>query len=173
MKPEQRPIWCGSMAAPRAGAASKPPRRMAIGRQRPSSASLRCDTIAAPGVFDGPMNAACFLAYVEHFLAPALREGDVVVMANLPAHKVAGVREAIERTGATLRYLPPYSPDFNPIEQAFAKFKASLRKAAARTFEDLSKAITQVLADFKQQECATSQIQDIATHRENALAISM
>jgi transposase len=94
--------------------------------------ALRCDTIAAPCMFDGPMNAACFLAYVEHFLAPALREGDVVVMDNLPAHKVAGVREAIERTGATLRYLPPYSPDFNPIEQAFAKFKASLRKAAAR-----------------------------------------
>jgi transposase len=116
--------------------------------------ALRCDTIAAPCVFDGPMNAACFLAYVEQFLAPALREGDVVVMDNLPAHKVAGVREAIERTGATLRYLPPYSPDFNPIEQAFAKFKASLRKAAARTFEDLSKAITQALADFKQQECA-------------------
>jgi transposase len=100
------------------------------------------------------MNAACFLAYVERFLAPALREGDVVVMDNLPAHKVAGVREAIERTGATLRYLPPYSPDFNPIEQAFAKFKASLRKAAARTYEDLSKAITQARADFKQQECA-------------------
>ena len=118
------------------------------------------------------MNAACFLAYVEHFLAPALREGDVVVMANLPAHKVAGVREAIERTGATLRYLPPYSPDFNPIEQTFAKFKASLRKAAARTFEDLSKAITQALADFKQQERQiTSQIQDIATHRENALGL--
>jgi transposase len=75
-------------------------------------------------------------------------------MDNLPAHKVAGVREAIERTGATLRYLPPYSPDFNPIEQAFAKFKASRRKAAARTYEDLSKAITQALADFKQQECA-------------------
>jgi transposase len=116
--------------------------------------ALRCVTIAALCVFDGPMNAACFLAYVEHFLAPALREGDVVVMDNLPAHKVAGVREAIERTGATLRYLPPYSPDFNPIEQAFAKFKASLRKAAARTYEDLSKAITQALADFKQRECA-------------------
>jgi transposase len=83
-----------------------------------------------------------------------LRKDDVVVMDNLPAHKVAGVREAIERTGATLCYLPPYSPDFNPIEQAFAKFKASLRKAPARTFEDLIKAIAQVLADFKKQECA-------------------
>jgi transposase len=116
--------------------------------------ALRCDAIAAPCVFDGPMNGACFLAYVEHFLAPALRKGDVVVMDNLPAHKVAGVREAIERTGATLRHLPPYSPDFNPIEQAFAKYKASLRKAAARTFQDLIKAIAQALANFKKQECA-------------------
>ena len=87
----------------------------------------------APCVFDGPMNGACFRAYVEHFLAPTLRKGDVVVMDNLPSHKVAGVREAIERAGATLRYLPLYSPDFNPIEQMFAKFKASLRRAAARS----------------------------------------
>jgi transposase len=127
-------------------------------------AASRCDTIAAPCVFDGPpqplttvappMNGACFLAHVEHFLAPALGEGDVVVMDNLPAHKVAGAREAIERTGATPRHPPPHGPDFNPIEPAFAKFKASPRKAAARTFEDLGKAITQALADFKQQECA-------------------
>jgi transposase len=99
------------------------------------------------------------LAYVEHFLAPTLRKGAVVVMDNLPAHKVAGVREAIEQTGATLRYPPAYSPDLNPIEQAFAKFKASLRKAAlrkaaARTFEGLVKAIAQALVEFKPQECA-------------------
>ena len=116
--------------------------------------ALRCDAIAAPCVFDGPMNGACFLAYVEHFLAPTLQKGDLVVMDNLSAHKVAGVREAIERAGASLRYLPPYSPDLNPIEQAFAKFKASLRKAAARTLEDLIKAIAQALADFKKQECS-------------------
>jgi transposase len=72
----------------------------------------------------------------------------------LPSHKVKGVREAIEQSGATLRYLPPYSPDLNPIEQAFAKFKASLRKTAARTFEDLIKAIAQALASFKKGECA-------------------
>ena len=108
----------------------------------------------SPCVFDGPMNGACFLAYVEHFLAPALRKGDLVVMDNLPAHKIAGVREAIERAGARLRYLPPYSPDLNPIEQAFAKLKAAWRKAAARTFEDLIEAIAQALADFKKQECA-------------------
>jgi transposase len=117
-------------------------------------AALRCDAITAPCVFDGPMNGACFLAYVEHFLAPTLHKGDVVVMDNLPAHKVKGVREAIEQSGATLRYLPPYSPDLNPIEQAFAKFKASLRKTAARTFEDLIKAIAQALAGFKKEECA-------------------
>ncbi len=116
--------------------------------------ALRCDQITAPCVFDGPMNGPCFLAYVEHFLAPTLRRGDVVVMDNLPSHKVAGVREAIERAGATLRYLPPYSPDFNPIEQAFAKLKALLRKAAARTFEVLIEAIAHALADFKPQECA-------------------
>jgi transposase len=95
--------------------------------------ALRHDEIAAPCLFDGPMNGPCFRAYVENFLAPTLRQGDVVVMDNLPAHKVAGVREAIERAGASLRYLPAYSPDFNPIEQAFAKLKSALRKAAART----------------------------------------
>jgi transposase len=116
--------------------------------------ALRHDAIAAPCVFDGPMNGACFLASVEHFLAPALRKGDLVVMDNLPAHKIAGVREAIERAGARLRYLPPYSPDLIPIEQAFARLKAALRKAAARTFEDLIEAIAQALADFKKQECA-------------------
>jgi transposase len=116
--------------------------------------ALRCDQITAPCVFDGPMNGPCFLAYVEQFLAPTLRKGDVVVMDNLPSHKVAGVREAIERAGATLRYLPAYSPDFNPIEQAFAKLKALLRKAAARSFEALIKAIAQALAQFKPQECA-------------------
>jgi transposase len=117
-------------------------------------AALRHDKIAAPCVFDGPMDGASFLAYVEHFLAPALRHGDVVVMDNLASHKVAGVKEAIERAGATLRYLPAYSPDLNPIEQAFAKLKAALRKAAARTFDVLIEAIAQALADFTPEECA-------------------
>jgi transposase len=125
-----------------------------LGERRVGNARHLDDAIAAPCVFDGPMNGACFLAYVEHFLAPALRKGDVVVMDNLPAHKVKGVRKAIERAGATLRYLPPYSPDLNPIEQAFAKLKAALQKAATRTFGDLVKAIAQALAGFKKQECA-------------------
>ena len=99
------------------------------------------------------MNAACFLAYVEHFLAPALREGDVVVMDNLPAHKVRGVRQAIEAAGASLMYLPAYSPDFNPIEMAFSKFKALLRAAAARTIPDLWEAIRIALDAFTPCDC--------------------
>src|SRR5215468_9606147 len=87
----------------------------------------------APMVLDGPMNGEAFLAYVEQALVPELRPDDIVIMDNLPAHKVHGVRQAIEAAGASLRYLPPYSPDFNPIEMAFAKLKALLRAAAART----------------------------------------
>ncbi len=117
-------------------------------------AALRHDEITAPCVFDGPMNGASFLTYVEQFLVPTLRNGDVVVMDNLASHKVAGVRQAIERAGATLRYLPAYSPDFNPIEQAFAKLKAALRKAAARTFDALIEAIANALTSFTPQECA-------------------
>ena len=116
--------------------------------------ALRHDEITAPCVFHGPVNGACFLAYVEHFLAPTLRKGDVVVMDNLPSHKVAGVMEAIERVGATLRHLPAYSPDLNPIEDVFAKLKAALRRAAARTFEALIKAIAQALTEFTPEECA-------------------
>jgi transposase len=93
--------------------------------------------MTAPMVIDGAMNGEAFRAYVRHMLAPSLGPGDVVVMDNLPAHEVAGVREMIEAAGARLLYLPPYSPDFNPIEQAFAKLKALLRKAAARTLDTL------------------------------------
>ena len=99
------------------------------------------------------MDGAAFLAYVEQVLVPELRPGDIVVMDNLPAHKVTGVREAIETAGATLRYLPPYSPDFNPIEMAFSKLKALLRKAAARTIPDLWNAIANALDAFTAQEC--------------------
>jgi transposase len=117
-------------------------------------AALRHNEIAAPCVFGGPMDGASFLAYVEHFLAPALHRGDIVVMDNLASHKVAGVKEAIEQAGAMLRYLPAYSPDLNPIEQVFAKLKAALRKAAARTFDALIKAIAQALEDVTPHECA-------------------
>ena len=99
-------------------------------------------------LIDGAMDGAAFSAYAESFLAPSLAEGDVVVLDNLAAHKVKGVREAIDKSGATLLYLPPYSPDFNPIEQAFAKLKALLRKAAARTVEGLESAIARHWSRF-------------------------
>jgi transposase len=108
----------------------------------------------APYVLDGAMNGAIFRAWIEQMLAPTLVPGDIVVMDNLPAHKVAGVREAIEACGAELRYLPPYSPDLNPIEQAFAKLKALLRKAAERTVDGLWKVIGQLLERFLPNECA-------------------
>jgi transposase len=107
----------------------------------------------APMLLDGPMDGECFLAWVEQMLAPTLRPGHLVVMDNLPAHKVAGVKQAIEARGAKLLYLPPYSPDFNPIENAFAKFKAHVRKAAARTFEALETAAANALLEFDPGEC--------------------
>jgi transposase len=115
---------------------------------------LTLSGICAPMLLDGPMHGEAFLAWCEQMLAPLLRPGDVVVMDNLPAHKVSGVREAIEATGATLLYLPPYSPDFNPIENAFAKLKAHVRKAAARTVEALEAAVATALRTFKPSECA-------------------
>ena len=116
-------------------------------------AALRHEEITAPCVFDGPMNGASFLTYIKYFLAPVLRQGDIVVMDNLASHKVKGVKEAIEQAGATVRYLPAYSPDLNPIEQAFAKLKAALRKAAARTFDTLVEAIADTLGTFTPEEC--------------------
>lgn len=106
---------------------------------------LRLSGIAAPMIIDGAMDGPAFIAWVEQMLVPALRHGDIVVMDNLPAHKQPGVRTAIEAAGAQLRYLPPYSPDLNPIEMAFSKFKALLKKAAARTVEELWDAIAAAL----------------------------
>ena len=117
------------------------------------TAGLRLDGLTAPMLLDGPMNGAVFLAYVEQVLVPTLVAGDVVIMDNLPAHKVSGVKEAIEAAGATRALLPPYSPDFNPIEQAFAKLKALLRKAAARTVDDLWVAVAEAIELFPPDEC--------------------
>jgi transposase len=117
------------------------------------TAGLRLDGLVAPRVLDGPMNGAAFRAYVEQALVPELAPGDVVVMDNLPAHKARGVREAIEGAGATLLFLPPYSPDFNPIERAFAKLKALLRGAAARTIPALWEAIAAALDRFTPTDC--------------------
>ena len=115
--------------------------------------ALRQDQLVAPGVFDGPINGSIFLDYVEQVLVPALRPGDVVIMDNLGSHKVGGIREAIEAAGATLLYLPPYSPDFNPIEQVFAKLKAALRKRAARTVEALWSALGDIATSLSTKEC--------------------
>jgi transposase len=116
-------------------------------------AGLRASNVIAPMVLDGPMTGEWFRAYVEQMLAPALQPGDVVVMDNLAAHKVAGVREAIRAVGASVLYLPPYSPDLNPIEQLFAKLKAMLRSAAARTRDTLWDTISQALDAFSNAEC--------------------
>jgi transposase len=118
------------------------------------TAGLRLSGLTAPMLLDGPMNGDAFLAYVEQVLVPTLAQGDIVVMDNLSAHKPDVVRQAIERAGARLFFLPPYSPDFNPIEQAFAKLKALLRKAAARNVDDLWDAIAGFLDEFKPEECA-------------------
>lgn len=117
--------------------------------------ALRADGLTAPAVIDGAVNGESFLAYVEQVLVPTLRPGDIVVLDNLSSHKVGGVRAAVEAAGATLRYLPPYSPDLNPIEQLFAKLKAILRKVAARTVEGLWAAIGQLVQAFAPAECAS------------------
>jgi len=116
-------------------------------------AGLRREEITAPFVVDRPMNGVIFKAYVEQVLAPTLTPGDVVIMDNLASHKVDGIRQAIEGAGATLIYLPPYSPDLNPIEQAFAKLKTLLRRAAARSIETLWAKIGELLAAFTPQDC--------------------
>jgi transposase len=116
--------------------------------------ALRHDRMVAPMLIEGPMNGELFLAYVEQCLAPTLKPKDIVVVDNLASHKVAGVAEAVEAAGATLRYLPQYSPDLNPIEMPFSKFKAHLRKLAQRTIPGISRGIRSFLASLKGQECA-------------------
>lgn len=117
-------------------------------------AGLTSRGFIAPYVTDGAMNGRIFRAWTEQMLAPALEPGDIVIMDNLPAHKVAGVRKAIQARGASVLYLPPYSPDLNPIEQAFAKLKALLRKAAERTVSGLWSMIGKLLDHFTPRECA-------------------
>jgi len=117
-------------------------------------AALRCDRIEAPCVIDGPINGERFLAYVEQLLVPALAPGDIVIMDNLGSHKGKAVRAAIRAAGAKLLFLPPYSPDLNPIEQVFAKLKTLLRKADERTIQATWKRIGSLLDRFPPQECA-------------------
>ncbi len=116
--------------------------------------ALRLTGMTAPFVHDGAMNGNVFLAYVEQVLVPTLTPGDVVIMDNLPAHKTAGVRDVIEKLGATLLFLPPYSPDFNPIENAFSKLKAMLRAKAERTINALWDAVGSLIDQFTPDECA-------------------
>jgi transposase len=116
-------------------------------------AALRVDGLHAPAVFDGPLDNPTFLAYVEQVLVPTLRPGDVVVLDNLAMHKQPEVQAAIERVGAGLRFLPPYSPDFNPIEMAFAKLKAFLRAARPRSFDQVVELVAIALHLFTPQEC--------------------
>ena len=115
---------------------------------------IRLEGVVAPLVFNGPINAQVFDAYVEQFLTPALKAGDIVVMDNLSSHKAPRIRELIEAAGATLLYLPPYSPDFNPIEKMFSKLKAWLRKAAERTLDDLWQAVADCIPLVTPRECA-------------------
>ena len=117
-------------------------------------AGLRHDRLTAPMVADGPMNGQLFLAYVRIFLCPTLKPGDIVIADNLSSHKVAGVQDAIEAVGANLVYLPPYSPDLNPIEKFFAKFKALLRKASRRTVDALWTEIGDLLETVTPEECS-------------------
>jgi transposase len=121
--------------------------------EKPGSSALRQSEMMAPFVVDGAMNGPMFLAYVEQCLAPTLKRGDIVVMDNLRVHKVAGVQEAIEAVGAKLLYLPPYSPDLNPIEMAFSKLKALLRKAAEHTIPGLVRRIARIVKSFSSIEC--------------------
>ena len=117
-------------------------------------AALRPNGLTAPAVFDGPIDTASFRAYVEQVLAPTLGRGDVVVLDNLAVHKQPEVRAAIEATGAQIRFLPPYSPDFNPIELAFAKLKALFRAARPRTFDHVCELLAAALGLFMPDECA-------------------
>lgn len=117
------------------------------------TAGLSLNGMIAPMVLDGPMNGDAFLAYIHQVLVPELETGMLVIMDNLPAHKITGVRQAIEGAGARLIYLPPYSPEFNPFEMAFSKLKAALRKAAARTIPELWDVIAEVIEQFKPEQC--------------------
>lgn len=151
--------WASTNMARRYGRAPRG-RRLRIGvphghwKTTTFVAGLRTTGLVAPFVIDGPINRHAFEVYVEKVLVPELRPRDIVVMDNLSSHKGLSVRAMIEQAGASLRYLPPYSPDFNPIENAFAKLKALLRKAAERTVEGLWSAIGRLLDAFTARECA-------------------
>lgn len=151
--------WCKTNMAPLYGWAPKGERligKAPFGHRNTMTflAALRCDGIVAPWVLDGPINGASFLTYVEKVLAPTLKSGDIIVMDNLASHKSPAVRKAIRKAGARLLFLPPYSPDLNPIEQVFAKLKHLLRNAAERCKETVWRRIGNLLDKFTPKECA-------------------
>lgn len=117
-------------------------------------AALRYDQIAAPILFDGPMNAATFLQYIEQILAPTLEPGDIVICDNLSSHKSSEVRDALQKAGADIMYLPPYSPDMNPIEMVFSKIKAYLRANPSECFEQIVEQLAQSLESFTEVICS-------------------
>jgi transposase len=117
-------------------------------------AALRVDGIDAPCLFDGPINKESFTEWVRHFLIPVLKPGDIVIIDNLSSHKGKVIRALIRAAGARVLFLPPYSPDLNPIEQAFAKLKAFLRKAAPRAIDAVTSSLAGILESFTPQECA-------------------
>ena len=150
--------WAKTNMTPLRGRCAKGQRLVAKvphGHWRTSTflAALRADGLVAPCVFDGPINGECFRAYVEQTLAPVLRAGDIVILDNLGSHKGVPIRRAIRAAGAKLFFLPPYSPDLNPIEQAFAKLKTLVRKAQPRSIEALWKSIGSLLDSFHPREC--------------------
>ena len=150
--------WASTNMTPRYGRSEKGKRLIAhapFGRWKTTTfvAALRHDRLTAPCVFDGPINGEKFRAYVEQILVPTLAAGDLVVMDNLASHKVAGVRQAIEGAGAERRFLPPYSPDLDPIEPVFAKVKNKLRKMGRRTVAGLWNAVGLAIDDISPAEC--------------------
>ena len=115
--------------------------------------ALRCDCLTAPCVFDGPINGTCFKAYVEQVLVPTLRPGDIVIMDNLGSHKAKAIRKAIMAAGARLWFLPPYSPDLNPIEQAFSQIKHWMRIAQKRTIEETWRFLGKLIHTITPKQC--------------------
>jgi transposase len=151
-RPGSRPTWRPCAAGGRADRGSRPACRTAIGRRSPSSPP--CDAIASTWVIDGPINGELFTLYVEKVLGPTLAKGDVVILDNLGSHKGQAARRAIRAAGAHLLFLPPYSPDLNPIEQLFAKLKHLIRKAEPRTIEATWRKVGDLLNLFSPAECA-------------------
>ena len=153
MRPAPRPKWPALRGRAKRGERCRAAVPHGHWKTTTFTAGLRLGGLSAPMLLDGPMDGDAFRAYVTHVLVPELAPGDIVVMDNLPAHKVTGVRATIEQAGATLLYLPPYSPDLNPIEMAFSKLKATLRKAAVRTIHDLWQVIAKAIDDFTHIDC--------------------